>query len=448
MMTSVFADTTRDVADRTAALFPSAPTTLEATGLSLDLMIQLVLKLLHYAGELTGVEIARRLGVEFGVVDPALEFVKRLHQCEIVGGAGIGGPSYRYRITDAGRQRALLFLENNHYVGAAPVPLAQYVAYLEAYRNAVPRAITRPRVRDAFSHLVLSNRVLDQVGPAIAAAHSMFVYGPPGNGKTVIAQAIRNLLEGEIAVPHAIEVQGSIIRLYDPVNHEPIATPEGPSSLSRSDRPDARWVRCRRPMVMVGGELTLEALELSYSPTMRFYGAPVQAVANGGVLVIDDFGRQRCSARDLLNRWIVPLESRVDFLTLNTGQKFELPFMLLVVFATNIRPSELVDEAFLRRIHYKVLAESPTVADFRRIFENCCRERQIPYDDAVVERLLTQYYRPRNLTPRGCHPRDLIDQALAQAAYLGEPRQLTNELLEAACASYFVDDTETTPVGQ
>jgi SpoVK/Ycf46/Vps4 family AAA+-type ATPase len=276
----------------------------------------------------------------------------------------------------------------------------------------------------------------------------MFVYGPPGNGKTVIAQAIRNLLDGEIAVPHAIEVQGSIIRLYDPVNHEPIATPEAPTGLSRSDRPDARWVRCRRPMVMVGGELTLEALELSYSPTMRFYGAPVQAVANGGVLVIDDFGRQRCSARDLLNRWIVPLESRVDFLTLNTGQKFELPFMLLVVFATNIRPSELVDEAFLRRIHYKVLAESPTVADFRRIFENCCHERQIPYDDAIVEHLLTHYYRTRNLTLRGCHPRDLIDQALAQAAYLDEPRRLTNELLEAACASYFVDDTETIQVGQ
>jgi hypothetical protein len=438
----------RDAADRTAALFPSAPTTLEATGLSLDLMMQLVLKLLHFAGELTGIEIAHRLGVEFSVVDPALEFVKRLHQCEIVGGAGIGGPSYRYRITDAGRQRALLFLENNHYVGAAPVPLGQYVAYLEAYRNAVPRSVTRARVRDAFSHLVLSQRVLDQVGPAIAAAHSMFVYGPPGNGKTVIAQAIRNLLDGEIAVPHAIEVQGSIIRLYDPVNHELIATPEGASSLSRSDRPDQRWVRCRRPMVMVGGELTLEALELSYSPTMRFYGAPVQAIANGGVLVIDDFGRQRCSARDLLNRWIVPLESRVDFLTLNTGQKFELPFMLLVVFATNIRPSELVDEAFLRRIHYKVFAESPTVVDFRHIFENCCRERQIPYDNAIVDHLLHHYYRPRNLTLRGCHPRDLIDQALAQAAYLGEPRQLTNELLEAACASYFVDDTETASVGQ
>ncbi|RPH54282.1 MAG: ATP-binding protein [Acidobacteria bacterium] len=446
MMTRVLADETRGVADRTAALFPPAPTTLEAAGLSLDLMVQLVLKLVHFAGEMTGVEMARRLGVEFSVVEPALDFLKRLHQCEIVGGSVFGGPSYKYRITDAGRQRALLFLENNHYVGVAPVPLTQYVAYLEKYRNAIPRAITRARVREAFSHLVLSSRVLDQVGPAIAAAHSMFVYGPPGNGKTVIAQAIRNLLDGEIAVPHALEVEGSIIRLFDPVNHEAMTTPGQDADFSHDDKPEARWVRCRRPMVMVGGELTLEALELSYSPTMRFYGAPVQAVANGGVLVIDDFGRQRCSARDLLNRWIVPLESRVDFLTLNTGRKFELPFMLLVVFATNIRPSELVDEAFLRRIHYKVFAESPTIADFKHIFENCCREREIPYDDAIVEQLLINYYGTRNITPRGCHPRDLIDQALAQAAYLGEPRQLTNDLLEAACASYFVDDTDHVPV--
>jgi predicted ATPase with chaperone activity len=419
---------------------------MEATGLGLDLFIQLVLKQLHFSGELTGIEIARRLGVEFSVVEPALEFVKRLHQCEIVGGTGIGGPSYRYRITDAGRQRAMLFLENNQYVGVAPVPLAQYVSYLEAYRNAVPRSITRARVRDAFSHLVLSERVLDQVGPAIGAAHSMFVYGPPGNGKTVIAQAIRNLLDGELAVPYALEVEGNIIRLFDPVNHEPIEMPAPTTSLARGQSHDARWVRCRRPLVMVGGELTLESLELSYSKTTGFYTAPIQAVANGGVLVIDDFGRQRCSARELLNRWIVPLESRVDFLTLNTGQKVELPFMLLVVFATNIRPSELVDEAFLRRIHYKVFAESPTVADYKHIFEKCCRDRDVAYDEQLVDDLLNHYYRPRNIALRGCHPRDLLDQALAQAAYLDQDRRLTNELLEAACASYFVDDTEPAPV--
>ena len=446
MMTRVLADDTRDAADRTTALLPPCPTTREAAGLSLDLCIQLVLKLLHFSGELSGLDVAKRLGVEFSVIEPALDFIKRLHQCEIVGGTGIGGPSYRYRITDAGRQRAMLFLENNQYVGIAPVPLAQYVAYLKSYRDAVPRSITRTRVRAAFSHLVLSDRVIDQVGPAISAAHSMFVYGPPGNGKTVIAQAIRGLLDGELAVPYALEVEGNIIRLFDPVNHEPIEIPDTNLSLSRDLGHDRRWVRCRRPLVMVGGELTLESLELSYSKTTGFYTAPIQAVANGGVLVIDDFGRQRCSARDLLNRWIVPLESRVDFLTLNNGQKFELPFLLLVVFATNIRPSELVDEAFLRRIHYKVFAESPSVADFKSIFAKCCVDRGVGFDEAVVDDLLQRFYRPRNIALRGCHPRDLLDQALAQASYLGEERRLTSELLEAACASYFVDDTEPAPV--
>ena len=446
MMNRVLADDSRDAADRTTALLPTCPTTREAAGLSLDLCVQLVLKLLHFSGELSGLEMARRLGVEFSVIEPALEFIKRLHQCEVVGGSAIGGASYRYRITDAGRQRAMLFLENNQYVGIAPVPLAQYVAYLEAYRDAVPRSITRARVREAFSHLVLSDRVIDQVGPAISAAHSMFVYGPPGNGKTVIAQAIRGLLEGELAVPYALEVEGNIIRLFDPVNHEPIETPPAATSLSRELGHDRRWVRCKRPLVMVGGELTLESLELSYSKTTGFYTAPIQAIANGGVLVIDDFGRQRCSARDLLNRWIVPLESRVDFLTLNNGQKFELPFLLLVVFATNIRPSELVDEAFLRRIHYKVFAESPTIADFKSIFAKCCRDRGVDYDDAIIDDLLHSYYRPRSIPLRGCHPRDLLDQALAQASYLGEERRLTPALLEAACASYFVDDTEPAPV--
>jgi len=448
MTTHILADETRDAADRTAELVPAAPRTMEEAGLSLDLLVQLVLKHLHFSGELTGVEIARRLGLEFSAVEPAIDFIKRLHQCEIVGGSGIGGPSYRYRISDAGRTRAMLFLEGNHYVGVAPVPLRQYVAYLQAYKNAVPRSITQPRVREAFKHLVLSERVLNQVGPAISSAHSMFVYGPPGNGKTVIAQAIRNLLDGELAVPHALEIEGNIVRLFDPVNHEPLETQSStsPVGLARDTGHDARWVRCRRPLVMVGGELTLESLELAYNATTGFYTAPVQAVSNGGVLVIDDFGRQRVSARDLLNRWIVPLESRVDFLTLNNGQKFELPFNLLVVFATNIRPSELVDEAFLRRIHYKVLAESPTVADFKHIFENCCRERGVPYDEGLINQLLSDYYRPRNIPLRGCHPRDILDQALAQAAYLGEERRLTAELLEAACASYFVDDTEQAPV--
>jgi predicted ATPase with chaperone activity len=245
-----------------------------------------------------------------------------------------------------------------------------------------------------------------------------------------------------MAVPHAIEVEGQIVRIYDPVSHERIEELQGPAGLLRAASNDGRWVRCRRPMVMVGGELTLESLDLSYSATGGFYGAPVQMKANGGVLVIDDFGRQRVPARDLLNRWIVPLESRVDFLTLETGQKFDLPFRVMVIFATNIKPAELVDEAFLRRIHYKVFAENPTKSEFLQIFEDCCRARDVEHDPLIAEALVARL-RARNIRLRGCHPRDLIDQALAHAEYLGESRALSPELLEAACAAYFVDDTET-----
>ena len=421
---------------------PPAPQTLEETGLGLDLITQLVLKSLHFAGELTGTELSRRIGLEFPVLMPALDLLKAQQQCAIVGGGFVGGASYRYRITDAGRTRAALFLESSHYVGVAPVPLAQYQAYMRAYRQEVPRTATRERVRKAFAHLVISDSVLDQLGPAINAGHSMFVYGPPGNGKTVISQAIHNLLEGNIAIPHALEVEGNIVRIFDPVNHEVVPSEDDGHSLTTSANGDRRWVRCRRPMVMVGGELTLESLELSYNPTTGFYRAPVQAVANGGVLVIDDFGRQQCSPRDLLNRWIVPLESRVDFLTLQSGQKFELPFMTMIVFATNIKPAELVDEAFLRRIQYKIFAESPTVDDFKTIFARCCHDLGATAEPGLVENLLIDYYRPRSIPLRGCHPRDLIKQALSLAAYLDRPAHLTPDLLEAACNSYFVNDRQ------
>ena len=422
--------------------FPEAPQTLEDAGIGLDLVLQLTLKSLHFTGELTGTELARRLGLEFPVIQPALDLLKTQQQVAISGGGIVGGASYRYRITDAGRIRAALFLESSHYVGVAPVPLAQYQAYMSAYRASAPRGATCERVRRAFSHLVISDAVLDQLGPAINAGHSMFVYGPPGNGKTVISQAIHNLLEGDIAIPHALEVEGSIVRLFDPVNHEALTSDDDEQSLTHAPAGDRRWLRCRRPMVMVGGELTLEALELSYNSTAGFYRAPVQAVANGGVLVIDDFGRQQCSPRELLNRWIVPLESRVDYLTLQTGQKFELPFMTLVVFATNIRPAELVDEAFLRRIQYKIFAESPTVEDFKQIFATCCRDLGATAEAGLVERVLLDYYRPRKIALRGCQPRDLIKQALSLASYLNRPPHLTFELLEAACNSYFVSDRE------
>jgi predicted ATPase with chaperone activity len=433
----------KSAAVHTLSGLPLAPTTIEEAGLTLDLIDQLALKVLYFAGELTGAELARRLGLNFSVVAPAIDALKAQRHVQIAGGTMLGRASYLYRITDRGRERAALFLQSNPYVGPAPVPIEKYRQYMRNFEKTVSRSASRERVREAFEHLVISQRVLDQLGPAINSGHSMFVYGPPGNGKTIISQAVGRLMEGDIGIPHAIEVEGSIVRIFDPVNHETVPTVRDVEpSLDLDPRNDNRWVRCRRPIVTVGGELTLDALELSYNSTVGFYRAPVQAVANGGVLVIDDFGRQHCSPRDLLNRWIVPLESRVDYLTLQSGQKFELPFMVMVIFATNIKPAELVDEAFLRRIHYKVFAESPTVAEFSQIFENSCKERDVPFDPAFVEHLMS-YYRPRKIALRGCQPRDLIEQALSLAEYLGEPRRITPELLDAACASYFVDDVET-----
>jgi hypothetical protein len=439
---SAFITEVPNEAPRTDPLHLEAPKNLEEAGLNLDLIMQLLIKTLHFAGELSGIELADRLGLKFSVVEPGIDVLKAQHLCEIVGGSNVGAPSYRYRISSLGRERAMTFLAINKYTGIAPVPITQYRAYMNAFKKAAPIRASRPDVRRAFSHLVLTQKVLDQLGPAVNAGHSLFVYGPPGNGKTVVSQAIRNLLTGSIWIPHALDVDGQIIQVFDPVNHDPLPIAKAGPGLDAESLPDRRWIECRRPLVTVGGELVLESLELSYNPIAGFYRAPLQLVANGGVLVIDDFGRQRCSPHALLNRWIVPLENRIDHLTMQSGQKVEVPFFVLPVFATNLKPSDLVDEAFLRRIHYKVLVESPTEDDFRQIFKNVCAERDLPYDADLPNHLLETVYPKRQIEMRGCHPRDLIDQALSLAQYLDEPRQLTNPLLEAACDGYFVDDDQ------
>ncbi len=422
---------------------PAVPRTLEETGLPWDLVYQVVAKTMHVAGDLSGTELANRLGVVFSVVDPVLDSMKRERFAEISGG-GVGTQSYTYRLTEAGHSRAAGYAEHNQYVGRLPVPLKQYNAYMRAYARTGRIRVSRDAVRQAFKHLVLNDKVLDQLGPAIAARHSLFIYGPPGNGKTVISQAIGNLLHGDLAIPHAISIDTEIVRLYDPLNHESVD--EGPTirGIAMETTEDRRYERCKRPVVTVGGELTLEALELGFTGAAGFYRAPLQLTANGGVLVIDDFGRQRISPRELLNRWIVPLESRVDHLMLQSGQKFEVPFEVLIVFATNLNPLDLVDESFLRRLRYKVYAESPSTDEFKHIFELCCRERNLRYDEALVDALIETELRPRNVPLRGCQPRDLIEHAVTLAEYVGQPRELTPELLAAACATYFIDDDTTT----
>ena len=426
-------------------IMPPAPHTLEETGLAFDTLMQMATKILHLAGEQRGSDLARRLGVRYAVIEPVLHHLRSTYLCEVSGGGLVGGPSFVYRITDAGRSRAMLFLEQSRYVGRAPVPFRQYEEYMRRFDREIERGVTRSRVQQGFAHLVLSDRVLDQLGPAVNGGHSLFVYGPPGNGKTVIAQGIKNLLDGDIAIPYAIDYDGHVLQVHDPVIHE--SRPELASSdLDSGDLPDHRWLRCRRPLVTVGGELVMSSLDLAFDQVSGFYRAPIQLAANGGVLVIDDFGRQRCSVVELLNRWITPLESRTDYLTLTSGQKLPMPFIVLVVLATNIKPADLVDEAFLRRIHYKVFAENPTVADFKQIFMRCCRDKGVAYDDGLVDALVTRYFRRRGIALRGCHPRDVIDHALALADYLDQPRVLTERLLVSACDSYFLDEQTAAPL--
>lgn len=426
----------------TMRMVPSAPKSLEETGLPSDMVYQIVAKALHVSGAQTGTEIASRLGVAFSVIEPCIETLKRDRHLEIAGGA-IAPQSYMYRLTEAGHARAADFSDHNQYVGKLPVSLAQYNSYLNAFHRAAPPHVTRLTVREAFRHMVLSDRVIDQLGPALASRHSLFIYGPPGNGKTRIAQALGALMPGEIAIPHAIAVEGDIVRVFDPMNHTMVPDEEtelDERSLALEETHDQRWVRCYRPVVTVGGELTMESLELGVVPGTGFYRAPLQTIANGGLLVIDDFGRQRVSPSEILNRWIVPLESRVDHLVLKSGQKFEIPFETLIVFATNLNPLELLDESFLRRIRYKVYAESPTREDFINIFLRCCDERGLACNRPMVEELIRHELEPRHVELRGCQPRDLIEHALSLAAYVELPNQLSPELLSAACATYFLGD--------
>ena len=419
---------------------PPPPATIEETGLHADVLAQLLLKTL-VAGEASGTGLADKLHVPYSVLDALIQHARVEKLIEVRGASGAGNAGYRYVLTDLGRDRAMQFLDVSRYVGPAPVPLAQYNAYVRACMAARPY-IDKDLLSTGFEHLIVSRSMLDQLGPAVNSGKSLFLYGAPGNGKTVIAEGIGRALGSDMFVPHAIDVDGQVITMYDPVSHVSRSSKEDSLSVVAAAAHDRRWEKIKRPVVVVGGELTLEMLDLTFNPISKFYEAPIQMKANGGVFVVDDFGRQRIPPRDLLNRWIVPLESRVDFLTLHTGRKFEIPFNVLIIFATNLKPESLADEAFLRRIPYKILAKNPTMDEYCRIFELNCRKRNLAFDPVMVEYLNRKYYQPRRLQMRACHPRDLIDQVVDMCRYHGREPVITRELLDSACASYFVEETQ------
>jgi predicted ATPase with chaperone activity len=382
----------------------------------------------------------------YTILEPIIEHVRAERLVEVRGATGSGTASYRYALTDAGRERARQHFDVSQYVGPVPVPLARYVGYMEALLEA-RGYMDRERLRKGFEHLIISDEVLEKIGPAVNAGKAVFLYGPPGNGKTVIAEGMGRTLGGDMHIPHAIDVDGQTLTMYDPIAHESLEDARDSSSvISANGSHDRRWVRIRRPVVMVGGELTLDMLDLTFNPSARFYDAPIQLKANGGVFLVDDFGRQRIRPQDLLNRWIVPLESRIDHLTLNSGKKFQVPFDTLVVFATNLPPESLADEAFLRRIPYKIAIEDPSTDQFTRIFELNCKRRNMRFHQVMVAYLQRRHYKPLGRPLRACHPRDLLDQVTALCRYRGIEPAISRELLDAACASYFVGEAPVPPL--
>ena len=413
---------------------PRMPTSVKDTGLGLGLLVDLTMKFMYYEGNLTGYELSERLRLPYsGVVDQVLDFLKREQLVEIKGTGGFAESAFQYAISEKGRATAREALERSQYAGPAPVTLQ---AYTEGFRRQpLVDVVVHPRtMREALAHLVINEDTFAHLGPAVNSGRSLFLFGHPGNGKTAIAESIGEmLLEEAIYVPHAIAIGGQIVRVYDSVNHK-LADQSG-----SMDKEDSRWVRIQRPVIITGGELTLDTLDLVYDENSKHYEAPFQMKANGGMLLIDDFGRQTARPRDLLNRWIVPLEKRIDFLTLHTGRKIEVPFDVLIVFSTNLEPRDLVDEAFLRRIRHKIEIKDPSWDEYREIFQRMCRARNVPFEEQSLTYLIQEHYLRAQRVKRACHPRDLIAQVIDIARYLDVEPTLSKDLIDLACESYFVE---------
>ena len=429
----------------TGTFFPPPITRVDDTGLSPLWLQDLVLKIMYFQGYLTGFKIAEEIALPFtGVIDQILEALKREKLVEVRSSQmGLGEGAYLFAITGAGIARAREALERSQYAGPAPVPISVYnEAIRRQSRGRVQ--VTNRVMRQVLANLVLPEKAFQRLGPAVNSGTSMFIFGPPGNGKTSLARAIGNLvLSQNMYIPYAIYVDGQVIKVFDSVNHQ-LATdedtpPTGTGALRTGARRDPRWVRIKRPFIVTGGELTLAGLDLVFDDTLKYYEAPFQVKANGGILLIDDFGRQQVRPRDLLNRWIVPLENRIDYLALHTGRKIEVPFDVLVIFSTNLPPSTLVDEAFLRRLRHKVCIDDPSYEEYREIFKRLCTAKGVAYSDQGLAYLLQEYYIKANRNLRASHPRDLCDQILDVARYINTEPAMTNELLDRAADSYFVD---------
>jgi hypothetical protein len=414
---------------------PVVPKTAEETGLDSNFLLNSVLRIMYVSALQTIPELSEHLKLTRGVVESLLELAKKEALVEVRGPLEKNQNIMRYALTNAGKEWASEALRRCEYIGPAPVPLDIYQVQVQK-QTITNEIISMEKLKRALSHLVLSEDVIRQIGPASNSGRAILIYGAAGNGKTSIAEALVGAFEQPIYVPYCIEADGQIIKIFDPAVH--VSLPSNSNSFNGHTHPmflpqmeyDPRWVRCKRPYIISGGELTLEMLDLDFDVHSKYYEAPLQMKAIGGIFVIDDFGRQRVRPHELLNRWIFPLERKIDYLTLHTGKKFALLFDQLVIFATNFPPEELMDPAQLRRVHYKLKINPPTADEYREIFRRICESYGLTFSEDIMVYLLNSFYIKHKAPFAGFHPKFIAEHVIAACNYLGTPPRITRELLD------------------
>ena len=427
----------------TPLVVPREPESLEETGLSPSTIEQTILRILYFRGETYGMDLSNAIGLRFSVIEGIVEALKLAHHIQVKRSMGMGNVGSGLALTESGRMLARQYLETNQYSGPAPVPIAQYAEIVRQQRQR-DGWLTKGGLAKAFRGMVLTESILSQMGPAVSAGNSLLLYGKPGDGKTFLIESLANLDTAPTFVPYAIECQGNIVQVFDPIYHHLVVDEEtGPDAemLFEDESPyDRRWAKCKRPFIVSGGELSMEMLDLRFNATSKVYEAPFQLKANNGIYLIDDFGRQRASPAEVLNRWIVPMERRLDYLSFLTGGKMGVPFEIFLVFSTNLNPADLGDEAFLRRIQYKMLLRGPSEKEFIRIFEEHCAHRQLALPAGMLERFLQKRFRSTGKVFRRCQPRDILSHALNLIHFEMLSFALTDEILDRAFHSCFLEE--------
>jgi predicted ATPase with chaperone activity len=412
---------------------PAEPQSIAETGLTSEEIEKLILKYLLARGSGNGRRIAQQICLPFSLLDPLMKGLKQEQLIVFKGAATMG--DYEYALTELGRERSRRFTEECTYFGAAPVTLRDYLNAM-ARQSISKQQATVDDLKEAFGDLIISEKMLSRLGPAINSGRGMFLFGEPGNGKTSIAERVTNCFGSTIWIPRALGIDGDIIRIYDPAVHELVDQPTSDGIFNLTGI-DARWIHIRRPTVVVGGELTMEELEVRQNAVTKICESPLQLKSNCGTLVIDDFGRQRMPVTVLLNRWIVPLEKRYDYLNLPSGKKIQVPFDQIIIFSTNLEPRDLVDGAFLRRIPYKIQVTDPTEEQFHKLCEIMAPNLGFQYNKAAVDYLIEKHYKPTNRPMRACQPRDLLLQVRNYCNYNNIPKVMTPETFDFACENYF-----------